>query len=257
MFTAFRNFVKPTTGLITHCVHWILSSTKGEVYLRKNSEIKPENEIAIYCVHGTCDRSSAFSTLISRLLPMLPPEITYIEMLSFKERAQGKSIENFSEQLKNKIIKNSHQNIILMGHSRGGLVAAHFAENLANEMNINILQIVCISAPWGGSYYAFFPVSFFSSSVDEMKPNSQFLKNLTQQISSSKNKYLYFIGDSDYLVKTHQACIQEEKHQKQLKVLDDHGHLSIMTSKTLANDINKSINERISELKSTAQPKSP
>ena len=103
----------------------------------------------------------------------------------------------------------------------------------------------------------FFPVTAFSTSVNEMKPESEFLKNLNNQILRSKNKYTYFTGDSDYLVSTTQACIEDKNHQQKLTVLDDHGHLSIMTSKRLANHINDSIAQTLLEEKKMHPNKSP
>lgn len=254
MLRTWENFFKPAAGLVKHTANWLTSSTNGLILTRNNDEVKSNEEIAIYCVHGTGDRCSAFSTLANRLLPILPAQVTHIELVSFKNRAQGKSIEFFARQLKNKIASH-HKNIILMGHSRGGLVVAYFAENLAKEISgLNILEVICISSPLRGCALALFPFTTFSSSIYEMQWNSLFLKALTEQIEQSSIKYLYFTGDKDDIVLTTQACINDEKHLQRLTVLDNHGHLSIMTSKRLANAIKDSIDHIVAEQKPAPTP---
>lgn len=249
MFTACQNFFKPVSGTVTHLSNWIISNINGEVITRNNPEIKQSDEIAIYCVHGIADRCSAFSALVKRLLPILSPQVTHIELVSFKKRARGQSIINYAEQLKNLIESRPFKNIIIMGHSRGGLVAAYFVENMAKEINVNTLEVICISSPLRGSDLVIFPLSIIPSSISEMKPDSSFLQTLTMKIKQSSTQYLYFIGDRDWLVDTTQACINDEIHLQHLKVLDNHNHLSIMTSKRLASHIQDSIDQIITQHK--------
>src|SRR5207253_260917 len=102
----------------------------------------------IYCIHGTADRSFAFNAMATELLKnisdktsarnLLPENIAAIHLLAFTGRGQGNSIVFFAEQLKSKIIKNKHKNVILFGHSRGVNVAAKFAEDMAEEAGINV-----------------------------------------------------------------------------------------------------------------------
>jgi len=244
-FSACFNTCKPATGAISHAATWLVSGTRDLKYIRKRSEFKssPDEEIAIYCVHGTADRRSSFSKLISRMLPSLPSQVTSINLVSFEKRAQGKDIKCFAEQLKNKVALGKHKNVIVMGHSRGGLVASYFAENLAKEIGVNILQVVCISSPLGGSHLAVFPFSYFSSSVSQMKIDSVFLDGLSKQIKKSSARYIYFAAEKDNLVSVDKTYVQESDKQQRLIILDNHGHLSIMTSVRLAAHINETIIE--------------
>jgi hypothetical protein len=40
--------------------------------------------------------------------------------------------------------------IILVGHSVGGLISAYYADVLARDTNIKVVSVVCISTPWAG-----------------------------------------------------------------------------------------------------------
>lgn len=44
----------------------------------------------------------------------------------------------------------SPADIILVGHSVGGLISAYYADFLARDSNIKVVSVVCISTPWAG-----------------------------------------------------------------------------------------------------------
>lgn len=80
------------------------------------------NTVMIYCVHGTADLSCSFSHIIGNLT--LPDQVIGAKSVSFSRRFTGVDIEHFSNELKQNIINDGSKRVILMGHSRGGLVAA-------------------------------------------------------------------------------------------------------------------------------------
>jgi pimeloyl-ACP methyl ester carboxylesterase len=233
------------TGIARHLGLWA-TYQGGDVILQNPKNVHKEtmdNEIAIYCIHGICDRASAFTLVAERIKNHLPDEISSVHLVTFNHRWRGKNIEFFAEQLKNKIQENNHKNIILLGHSRGGLIAAYFAEYLAAAATVNVHAVITISTPFAGSDYAIRPITWISSSVDEMRINSNFLKNLNDKIKDSSLKYYYFAAQNDWLVPPKSSCIKECKDQ--MKTLDRHGHLSIMSSHRLVEDIRTCLVESI------------
>src|SRR3989344_1126451 len=219
------------TGIPRHMALWATANSDDEIlHNPKFKEYKSENDsngITVYCVHGTADRSSSFSLIANRLLPNLPAMISSIVLVSFDQRGQGKGIAHFAQQLRDKIHYYQHKNIIIMGHSRGGIIAATLAELLYRE-SFQIHAIFAICSPFGGSDYAIAPITWYSSSVEEMKPNSLFLRTLNAKIKNSTIQYQYVAVENDSLVSKEAACVEE--HKKFLTVLDRHGHLSIMSS---------------------------
>lgn len=240
------------TGVFRHASLWVSCFMDDLVYINPKSELikksKEKPDIAIYCIHGTADHVAAFSLIANRLISDLPQQISTINLIAFNQRFQGKGIEDFAQQLRNKIIAQGHKKIILMGHSRGGLIASYYSENLAQLDNINVLSVITIGTPFSGSEYATAPLSWISSSIKQMQKNNIFLKELSQKIRVSKNKYYYFAAELDSLVSTNSACASENSDD--LITLKRHGHLSIMSSWKLVTHIRKHINEvvtRVSE----------
>lgn len=234
MFSGAAKAIQPVkiVGTLRHMALWVRASSGDVIYRNPNyKESKDENnEIVIYCVHGTADRSSAFSLVAERLLKSnyFPERISAIHMLSFEKRGKGESIKEFSEQLKTKIQTNKHKNVILMGHSRGGLVVSYFSEYLAKSIDVNVHGIMTICSPFGGSSFAIKPVALFSTSVGEMAKGSPFLTGLAEQVRKSSIPYFYFAVSNDYLVPPDLAYVTGRNAS--LVVLDIHDHLSIMAS---------------------------
>lgn len=228
------------TGVFAHSYYWLTSSSGDKYYQNPSYQKKaqnPELETAIYFIHGTADHSSAFERVAERLLQVgLPEEISSLNLIAFEQRYHGRSIESFAEELRDKIKTNQHQRVILMAHSRGGLVASYFAEFLAAAVGIDVPWVITVGTPFNGSYLAMKPLSWFSDSVREMEINSEFLSQLKEQIiKNSSSRYHFFIATEDAIVPGPSGYIEEyaANHEDSLSVLDRHGHLSVMSSHRL------------------------
>ncbi|HAT8180063.1 TPA: alpha/beta hydrolase [Legionella pneumophila] len=232
-----------TTGIFAHTYYWLASPSDDQTYRNPNykTEQKDNKGTAIYFIHGTADQPAAFKRVAERLIRAgLSDEICSLNLIAFDQRYQGKSIKFFAEQLKNKIKTNHHQRIILMAHSRGGLVASYFAEFLAKEASIEVPLIITVGTPFNGSYLAVKPLSWFSDSVREMEIDSEFLLQLKEKIvEHAISTYHFFIAKEDAIVPGESGYIKEyvDKYPDSLHILDRHGHLSIMSSHRLVSDV--------------------
>jgi predicted alpha/beta hydrolase family esterase len=232
-----------TTGMIAHTYSWLTSPSKSQSYSNPSfkNEQNQESKTAVYFIHGTADRAGAFKRIAKRLIKAgLPEEICSLILLAFDQRYQGNSIEFFAEQLRDKIKANNHQRVILIAHSRGGLVAAYFAEFLAKLAGIEVVLIFTIGTPFNGSYLAIKPLSLFSDSVQEMEIDSEFLTKLKKKIDENQAKnYHFFIATEDAIVPGESGYIKEyiAKYPESLSILDRHGHLSVMSSHRLVSHI--------------------
>ncbi|WP_115708555.1 alpha/beta hydrolase [Legionella sainthelensi] len=232
-----------TTGMFAHTYYWLTSPSGDQIYQNPSydKDQNQDNETAIYFIHGTADQTSAFQLVADRLIQAeLPNEISNLNLLSFDQRYQGKSIVFFAEQLREKIRANQHKRVILIAHSRGGLVASYFAEFLAKQAGIEVPLIMTIGTPFNGSYLAIKPLSWFSDSIREMEIDSDFLNKLKKKImEASLSNYHFFIATEDAIVPGESGFIQEyvKNHPKSLTTLDRHGHLSVMSSHRLVTHI--------------------
>lgn len=222
------------TGNLQHIASWATSS--NETIIIRNPRFKGGPGTAIYCVHGTADHNKAFSLIADRILDKLPDTIAAIYLPVFVNRFRGYGIEHFSEQLGQIIQANQNNRVILLGHSRGGLVAAWFAETVAPGLNIHVEKVISIGSPFMGSPAADSDLlAAFSESVSQMKPNSDFLKDLRSRMQGHPEKYHYFAAVEDILVPP--ICAVIPQHANSLIFLDKHDHLSIMSSHRLVNHI--------------------
>jgi pimeloyl-ACP methyl ester carboxylesterase len=232
-----------TLGMFAHTYYWLTYPSGDQVYPNPafKSEQNQDKGTAIYFIHGTADQSSAFQRMAERLIQAgLHNEISSLNLVSFQQRYQGKNIEFFAEQLRDKITENKHQRVILIAHSRGGLVAAYFAEFLARIAGIEVVLLNTIGTPFNGSYLAIKPLSWFSDSVREMEIDSEFLKLLKEKIlDNASGNYYFFIAKEDAIVPGESGYINEyvDKYPDSLIILDRHGHLSIMSSHRLVSHV--------------------
>lgn len=228
-----------TTGMFAHTYYWLTSPSGDQSYQNPNYKNEQDHNsgTAIYFIHGTGDQPAAFQRVAERLIQTgLPDEICSLNLPAFDQRYQGKSIEFFAEQLRDKIKANHHQQVILMAHSRGGLVASYFAEFLAKEASIEVPLVITVGTPFNGSYLAVKPLSWFSDSVKEMEIDSQFLFQLKQKIIENPvSDYHFIIAKEDAIVLGNSGYIKEyvSKYPDSLRILDRHGHLSVMSSHRL------------------------
>ena len=234
----FRNPIH-LTGIPRHCWLWATSSA-CDTFI-PNPHFNPDTAVktSVYCVHGTADRSASFSLITDRMKEKLPDNIDGFHMVTFDGRMHGKSVQDFSSQLKDKIKANHSDDVIIIGHSRGALVASYFAEYLASENDVNIELVVSLCGPFRGSPVAMWPLTYFSTSVDEMRLDSQLLQELSDKIHQSDVRYLFVGAEKDQLVKSdsHLPYICE-RHGLNAVLLDRHGHLSIMSSHRLVDILN-------------------
>jgi len=227
-----RNQPVAYTGVITHTLKW-LSAPFITTEFKNPKYHGDDHGTVIYCIHGTFDGPAAFSDLTQKLLADgLPDHISEIRLVSFTGRYQGNSIEFFAKQLDEQITKNQHSNVILFGHSRGGLVAAYYSENLAPQKNVKVHGVLAISTPFKGSTKANSPLKIISTSVEEMQPDSPFLRCLSPKIAASTIPYHYFAAKDDALVQPDACCIDEHR-SRMITMETSHGHLSILSSNML------------------------
>lgn len=126
-------------------------------------------KIAIYCIHGTGDRYNAFAKAAKYLQPKLPDCFSCIHLVKFYGNFKSCGIADFAEQLIKEIQINEDKEVVLIGHSIGGLVASYAAEYLSRKYGIAIKAVIAITAPYRGSPWASFPVLNSFSSIHKCK----------------------------------------------------------------------------------------
>lgn len=228
------------SGTMKHVYGWAISDLKSRE-ITKNTPA-PTAPI-IYYIHGTADRTGGFADEAEYLLYALPENYSKIHLVAFDDRGAGKNIESFSMQLAHKIMAEDDRDVILIGHSRGGLIASWFAENLAEPNGITVHAVAAVSSPFGGSDFAIPPLTWYSGSVNQMQKGSPFLTDLSEKIRRTNTRYLYFHGENDWLVTEESACI--ESHRDQLIRIRGHNHLSIVHAPELIDHLREKVGNAV------------
>ena len=155
------------------------------------------------------------------------------------------SIPHLSEKLAkkvNSILEETEcSNVILIGHSMGGLVSSFFTEYLADKDQVS--RVITIASPFHGTRLA---ALGRGHNVAEMVPNSAFLEELRQRICASKTPYYLVASKLDNIVVPWSSAVIEESGIQRL-VLNNLGHLSLLISPVVADQIVEWINEDPSE----------
>ena len=129
------------------------------------------------------------------------------------------------QQIQDIIQETIQSKVILIGHSRGGLVASYCNEYLAN----NIAMVITLATPFFGSKLAKY---VYGKYTKQMLPDSEFLVKLTQSIKSSLTPYKCIAATMDSLVFPMQACfpILDKRELLTTSVIDGIGHIWLIRS---------------------------
>ncbi len=151
-------------------------------------------------------------------------------------------IEYYTSSLENKIddILATRQNrdIILIGHSMGGLMAGHYTEFVAKQKRVNVIKVITIATPWLGSISLEPFVKIrnalnlpeMSKRYQQMLPNSLFLRELEEMVKSSSTPYVT-IGSYHDLMVPYPSC--HLSYAMSMTSLWGLGHYSIIVSTKL------------------------
>lgn len=234
------NTTNPLLAALKHSALWIKSGNKEITIENPNFDIEYKKGYVIYCIHGTADRNASFTHFVDNILSKLPDFISSMKLVSFENRAKGESIESFSRQLKAIINKNGDENVILIGHSRGGLIASHYTENHAKKNNINTHLVTTICSPFNGAYPIYWPFAAVSKSVKQMMKASEFLQELNEQVIHSETPYAYIGAAADKII-LKDAHLPSPECDNVL-YLENEGHLSAISAQETGDFFLKHLN---------------
>lgn len=134
----------------------------------------------------------------------------------------GKRVEKEAKRIAK---ETSRSDLILIGHSMGGLVSSFYALEVAPPNTVT--DVITIASPLGGTLLARFGIGRNSR---EMEPHSAFIQRLKQKIDRESKICFYHIATKTDLVlfpyKT--ALVGNKAHQRCL--FSDIGHMTLLLS---------------------------
>lgn len=163
--------------------------------------IKPDKEqIPILLLHGSGFNETEW--VVGRLFLKKYGSVfsmNYDDALVLHDSSKGP--DDYAQgSVRNKILEikcqTGQNQVIVIGHSMGGLIAADYAENYAQDDKMIIPKIITIGAPWQGAPLAALlsRTCLSKKRLVQMSPESDYLKNLTAKVLESEisGNRLYF-----------------------------------------------------------------
>jgi triacylglycerol lipase len=214
-----------------HAITFEILALLGLVFMRliPHSKKRPGTDRPILLVHGYAHNSSIWAIQKKRLEEKgLGPVYTIDLGYPFH------SIPAYAEHVKTKvelIAKETARNdLILIGHSMGGLVSAWYSTHLAPVDTVT--DVITIGSPLGGTIMAWFAPG---PNAKQMYPDSDFVQQLQVSMAQAKKVRFFHIGSkSDEIVIPASSSIVDAKPYF---IIEDLGHASLLYSDRVTNKI--------------------
>lgn len=197
------------------------------------------SKTAILLVHGYCRNQSDWWWMRRQFKNINCPIFTVNledEFDSIEELAST-SLQHKIEDIKQQI---NCENIILIGHSMGGLVSSYYNEFL-DAANM-IKAVITIASPLHGTKVS---VMGQGENAKQMLPQSEFLETLLEKINKHPDNYYQIATKFDNIVFPWRSALVKNTSESQQVVFSDKAHLSILHSKEVAEQLNVWVNEII------------
>ena len=195
----------------------------------------------ILLIHGYCNDGSVWTYLKKQLAKEgLGPLYTIDLGHPFR------SIRDYVLKVKEKVAQiqgeTNRSDLVLIGHSMGGLVGSLYTTNMAVANTVT--DVITIGSPLGGTHVAKLGIG---PNAKEMQRSSELIKELHQNIAKEKLVRFYHIGSNtdQMIIPSHSALLNQ--HLSREFIFEDIGHVSMLFSPRIAQLITHWI--RISETK--------
>jgi triacylglycerol esterase/lipase EstA (alpha/beta hydrolase family) len=185
----------------------------------------------ILMVHGYANHGGVWILLKKRL-----EILGYGPIYTINLGHPFRSIYHYAEKVKMKAqevaSKTGRSDLILIGHSMGGLVSSLYATTLA--LPNTVTDVITIASPLSGTPMAKIAIGL---NAREMELNSEFTQKLRQAISANKEiRFHHIATKSDQVVIPGiSAVIPDHKNL----ILEDLGHVGILYSQRVVDQIHK------------------
>ncbi len=121
--------------------------------------------------------------------------------------------------------KTGRDDLVLIGHSMGGLVSSWYAAKLAPEDKV--LDVITIGSPLNGTHVAKIALG---PNGKEMRPGSPLIEDLQQEIANNRRIHFYHIASKvDQLIFPHGSALIGMHPEKEYLV-EDIGHMTLLFS---------------------------
>ena len=207
---------------------------------KKNpKKVDPNCGQPILLVHGYFGCSSSWTYMHHRLKSAGLGPVFSINLGSIFQSIDGDYAEKVKEKAEEIAKITGRKDLILVGHSMGGLISSYYAENLAPKGSVT--DVITLGSPLHGTKLAPFG---FGECAKQMDPNSPFIKDLHEKIYNSEyTRYFNMSSNADEVILPNNSALLDKTKMKKLKThtFENLGHASYPLSDRVADKLVKYI----------------
>jgi triacylglycerol lipase len=149
----------------------------------------------------------------------------------------GRSIITYAKQVQEKVsqiqAETGRNDLVFVGHSKGGLVSSYYATHLADPAKTEITDIITIGSPLAGTPLAYLAPGYDAS---EMRSGASFHQELRKKIQEHSHiRFSHIASEADEVVPLSSALLGEDRSRQM--VLKDIGHLGLVFSSRVADQV--------------------
>jgi pimeloyl-ACP methyl ester carboxylesterase len=157
----------------------------------------------------------------------------------------GRSIDTYAQEVREKVREIQEEtkrtDLVLIGHSKGGLVSAHFATQYAREIGSQVTDVITIGSPLAGTPAAHFGLGLDAS---EMRLESPFHQSLRERIAkAAATRFFHIASTADPVVPLSSALMGN--HFERQMFVKDLGHVALLLSSRVVGQIRKWLEQPI------------
>lgn len=144
------------------------------------------------------------------------------------------SIEDYAQRVKAKVESIGCKDLILIGHSMGGLVSSEYATTHAQSDQVNVKAIITLGSPMNGTYIASFGLGQCARQMRH-GPANTYLTDLHRRMRESKDVAFYHFGSrTDLIVRPTESALMPGAKCFEAKSC---GHATFLFSKEVAEKV--------------------
>lgn len=191
-----------------------------------------------YLSHGSHWRYHRYRLRCAGLGPVYTINLGHpfhtIEEYTEKVRAKIEEIKKITDRL----------DVTLVGHSMGGVVAAHYVTTHAEKMGTRVPDVVTIGSPLRGTKVARIGIG---KCTRQMQGNSSFIQEIGKRVEKCvKTAFLHIGSRSDLVVRPTTSAFLGKDRAKHY-VLPDVGHLRLIASDRVIDTVICHLKQRVSD----------
>ena len=183
------------------------------------------HDIPVVMIHGFFHNRSGFHVMRQHL-----HKAGFTKLYTFNYSVLTNSIEEisdaFAERMEEILLLTRREKVHVIGHSLGGLVARYYIQALGGDSRV--AKCVTMGTPHNGTMTAYLSAL---PSARQMRPNSEFLRNLAALPVPKRVRWYSFYSRRDVLVFPFENALLPETQFDVINFnMDDQGHLSFLLS---------------------------